>query len=86
MAFYPEFLHSAPYALLGTISLLMYLSNSRFLPSPIFTKTLLGTWDSFEEHFFWGLLVGIPILVLFSTATYFYIERPFLDLRKSYVR
>lgn len=71
------------FAFLGTISYSIYL-NHKFVFAVIFAMLRRAdhrpsTWEQAVTMFLW---LGLPSVLVLSIATYYLIERPFMDLRR----
>jgi peptidoglycan/LPS O-acetylase OafA/YrhL len=75
-------------AYIGTISYSIYLSNAFVIPllERLHSRTPFTKATGFGEYFAWGLVVGFPIICVFSAFTFRLIEQPFLERRRRYVR
>ncbi len=76
------------FAYIGTISYSIYLSNFFVIPllENFHSKIPFTNTNGFGEYFIWGVVIGFPLICVFSSMTYWFIERPFLDRRKRYIR
>jgi peptidoglycan/LPS O-acetylase OafA/YrhL len=74
------------FAYIGTISYSIYLANFFVIPVLIKAHAVFPfrAETTFGEYFVWGVLIGLPVICIFSAATFELIERPFLERRKRY--
>lgn len=71
-------------AWIGTISYSIYLSNVFLIPllNRLHKRIPFTQAMDIGENMAWSLLVAFPIVCIFSTLTYKFIEQPFLERRK----
>lgn len=72
---------------IGECSYSIYLSHYFLLAFVAGICSRIGMYDltSFRTTFLGCVLVAFPLVVLFSRASYFLLERPFLDMRREYL-
>lgn len=75
-------------AYVGTISYSIYLSNVFFIPllEKLHAITSFTGTTGFGEYFLWGMVIGFPLIILFSSLTYSFVEKPFLVRRQRYLQ
>jgi peptidoglycan/LPS O-acetylase OafA/YrhL len=73
-------------AFLGTLSFSLYVNHWIFVHNMPFHRWLPQLSDNYPMNALLSVLfVVLPLLVTFSCLTYYVIERPFFELRRSYV-
>lgn len=77
---------SRPLAFLGTLSFSLYVNHWLFVHNVPFHRWIPQLLDNYPMNALLSVLIAVlPVLVPFSCLTYYVIEKPFFELRRSYI-